>query len=111
MEQKAPAEKQSAPAAPEKSAPSQHEDSLPAKPGQSVFAFSRALKLPAALYKQDLRPPEDYENLLAVAVQNAEVVESGRHAVLRGQWGNPCRFKSGLRHQRFLCNQPLLSIF
>ena len=33
-EQKAPAEKESAPAAPEKSPPSQHEDSLPAKPAQ-----------------------------------------------------------------------------
>ena len=29
----------------------------------------------------------------------AEVVEPGRHARLRGVWGNPCGFKSRLRHQ------------
>ena len=28
----------------------------------------------------------------------AEVVELGRHAILRGWWGDPCRFESGLRH-------------
>ena len=28
----------------------------------------------------------------------AQVVEPGRHAILRGWWGDPCRFKSGLGH-------------
>ena len=31
----------------------------------------------------------------------AEVVELGRHARLRGVWGNPCGFESRLRHQAF----------
>ncbi len=37
----------------------------------------------------------------------AEVVEFGRHAVLRGRWRKPCRFKSGLRHQsvQMVCRQ------
>ena len=29
---------------------------------------------------------------------DADVVELGRHAVLRGQWRKPCRFESGHRH-------------
>jgi hypothetical protein len=29
---------------------------------------------------------------------HAEVVELGRHAILRGWWGNPWGFESPLRH-------------
>ncbi len=33
------------------------------------------------------------------SLKNAEVVEFGRHAILRGWWVNcPCGFKSRLRH-------------
>ena len=32
----------------------------------------------------------------------AEVVEPGRHARLRGVWGNPCGFESRLRHHLLL---------
>ena len=31
-------------------------------------------------------------------LSHAEVVELGRHAILRGWWGNPWGFESPLRH-------------
>ncbi len=34
----------------------------------------------------------------SIIADTAEVVELGRHAILRGWWGDPCRFESGLRH-------------
>ncbi len=40
----------------------------------------------------------------------AEVVEPGRHARLRGVWGNPCGFKSRLRHHYFLKETGLVRI-
>gem|GEM_PF-2408001 len=39
--------------------------------------------------------------IFVIVYQNAEVVEPGRHARLRGVWGNPCGFKSRLRHHKF----------
>ena len=40
--------------------------------------------------------------IFVILYQNAEVVELGRHARLRGVWGNPCGFESRLRHHLFL---------
>ena len=38
----------------------------------------------------------------SIIADTAEVVELGRHAILRGWWGDPCRFESGLRHQQIV---------
>ena len=45
-----------------------------------------------------VRPLVEIKRFLVVLFLYAEVVEPGRHARLRGVWGNPCGFKSRLRH-------------
>ena len=44
----------------------------------------------------------EIKGFVIVLSMYAEVVEPGRHARLRGVWGNPCGFKSRLRHHSFL---------
>ena len=52
------------------------------------------------------------ENIAAfiIVYQDAEVVEPGRHARLRGVWGNPCGFKSRLRHHYLSCQTKSLAL-